>query len=40
MERYEDKIEKALLYLKSPSKLSPTGYSPIVYMVTPVRDKK
>lgn len=33
MERYEDKIEKAILYLKSPSKLSPTGYSPIVYMV-------
>lgn len=33
MERYEDKIDKALLYLKSPSKLSPTGYSSIVYMV-------
>ncbi len=33
MQQYEDKIEKALLYLKSPSKLSPTGYSPIVYMV-------
>ncbi len=33
MERYEDKIERALNYLKSPSKLSPTGYSPIVYMV-------
>lgn len=33
MEPYEDKIEKALLYLKKPSKLSPTGYSPIVYMV-------
>lgn len=33
MQQYEDKIEKALLYLKTPSKLSPTGYSPIVYMV-------
>lgn len=33
MLHYENKIEKALDYLKSPSKLSPTGYSPIVYMV-------
>lgn len=33
MECYEDKIVKALDYLKSPSKLSPTGYSPIVYLV-------
>ena len=33
MERYEDKIDKALQYLKQPSKLSPTGYSPIVYLV-------
>lgn len=33
MLHYENKIERALVYLKSPSKLSPTGYSPIVYMV-------
>lgn len=33
MLHYENKIERALDYLKSPSKLSPTGYSPIVYMV-------
>ncbi len=33
MQQYEEKIEKALLYLKTPSKLSPTGYSPIVYVV-------
>jgi len=32
MALYEDKIEQALTYLKSPSKLSPTGNSPIVYM--------
>jgi len=33
MEHYENKIERALLYLQKPSKLSPTGYSPIVYLV-------
>lgn len=32
MALYEDKIEQALTYLKSPSKLSPTGNSPIVYI--------
>ena len=33
MERYEDKIEKALQYLKSPSKTDARGVSPIVYLV-------
>lgn len=33
MERYEDKLDQALQYLKEPSRLSPTGYSPIVYLV-------
>lgn len=33
MENYENKIERALLNLQKPSKLSPTGYSPIVYLV-------
>lgn len=33
MEHYENKIERALLYLQKPSKLAPTGYSPIVYLV-------
>lgn len=33
MGQYDDKIEKALQYLKSPSRISPTGYSPIVYVV-------
>ena len=33
MEHYEEKIEKALLYLHKPGKLSPTGNSPIVYLV-------
>jgi hypothetical protein len=33
MEHYDDKIERALQYLKQPSILSPTGYSPIVYLV-------
>lgn len=33
MGRYEDKLDQALQYLKEPSRLSPTGYSPIVYLV-------
>ncbi|NLB70102.1 MAG: DUF1788 domain-containing protein [Lentisphaerae bacterium] len=33
MKHYEEKIEKALLYLHKPGKLSPTGNSPIAYMV-------
>lgn len=33
MKRYEDKLDQALQYLKEPSRLSPTGYSPIVYLV-------
>lgn len=33
MERYEDKIEKALQYLKSPSRTDARGVSPIVYLV-------
>ena len=33
MEHYEDKIERTLLWLKNPSRLSPTGNSPIVYLV-------
>ena len=33
MEHYEDKLDQALQYLKEPSRLSPTGYSPIVYLV-------
>lgn len=33
MEHYEDKLDLALQYLKEPSRLSPTGYSPIVYLV-------
>ena len=33
MERYEDKLDRALQYLKEPSRLSPTGYSPIAYLV-------
>lgn len=33
MVRYEDKLDQALQYLKEPSRLSPTGYSPIVYLV-------
>lgn len=33
MERYEDKINEALLYLSNPSRLSPTGNNPIVYMI-------
>ena len=33
MERYEDKIEKALQYLKQPSKTDARGCAPIVYLV-------
>ena len=33
MGRYEDKLDQALQYLKEPSRLSPTGFSPIVYLV-------
>ena len=33
MERYEDKIEKALQYLKQPSKTDARGSAPIVYLV-------
>ena len=33
MQHYEEKIERALQYLKQPSVLSPTGNSPIVYLV-------
>ena len=33
MGQYDDKIEKALQYLKNPSRITPTGYSPIVYVV-------
>lgn len=33
MERYEDKIEKALQYLKSTSRTDARGVSPIVYLV-------
>ena len=33
MQHYEEKIDKALQYLKQPSVLSPTGNSPIVYVV-------
>lgn len=33
MERYEDKIEKALQYLKQPSKTDARGNAPIVYLV-------
>lgn len=33
MVSYEEKIEKALQWLKEPSHLSPTGFSPIVYLV-------
>ena len=32
MERYEDMIERALILLKQPSRLSPTGSNPIVYL--------
>ena len=33
MARYEEKIERALKYLKDPSRISPTGCSPIAYLV-------
>ena len=33
MEHYEEKIERTLQWLKNPSRLSPTGNSPIVYLV-------
>lgn len=33
MERYEDKIENALKYLKEPNALSPTGNSPIISLI-------
>lgn len=33
MERYEDKIEKALQQLWKPSSITPTGGNPIVYLV-------
>ena len=32
MERYEEKIEKALQHLWSPSSITPTGGNPIVYL--------
>lgn len=35
MARYEEKFEKALQYLKEPSRISPTGCSPIAYLVYP-----
>ena len=33
MERYEDKIEKALQALKNPSRTDARGNAPIVYLV-------
>lgn len=33
MERYEDKIEKALQQLLKPSSITPTGGNPVVYLV-------
>lgn len=33
MQKYEDKVEKMLQALKCPSKLSPAGNNPIVYLI-------
>jgi len=38
MEHYEDKIDRALQYLKEPSRTDARGYAPIVYLIYPPED--